>query len=112
MAPLWAATSLAAADRMDKVVEPGWRCAAHDRAAPCLDLSTCQRGAARQGDRFRLRRARRPSAAQGFVKHREKLAKRARAAGVGAIFVLPRRDLQAVPFPEANINGMKKQALT
>ena len=39
----------AAADRMDPGwVEPGWRCASHDRVAPCLDLSTCRRGAARR----------------------------------------------------------------
>ena len=37
-----------------------------------------------------------------------KTSKEGAAAGVDAIFVLPRRDLQNVPFPEANVNGMKK----
>ena len=87
---LWAATSLAAADRMDPGwVEPGWRCASHDRAAPCLDLSTCRRGAARRKAIVSVFDAHGDTSAtlQGFVKHREKLAKRARAAGVDAIFV-------------------------
>ena len=107
---LWGC-GLAAADRMDPGwVEPGWRCASHDRAAPCLDLSTCRRGAARRKAIVSVFDAHGDTSAtlQGFVKHREKLAKRARAAGVDAIFVLPRRDLQNVPFPEANVNGMKK----
>ena len=45
------------------------------------------------------------------MKHRERLAKSARAAGVDSIFVLPRRDLQAVPFPEANMKLMKKAGI-
>ena len=70
---LWAATSLAAADRMDPGwVEPGWRCAAHDRAAPCLDLSTCRRGAARRKAIVSVFDAHGDTSAtlQGFVKHR------------------------------------------
>ena len=110
---LWGC-GLAAADRMDPGwVEPGWRCASHDRAAPCLDLSTCRRGAARRKAIVSVFDAHGDTSAtlQGFVKHRERLAKRARAAGVDAIFVLPRRDLQAVPFPEANMKLMKKAGI-
>ena len=111
---LWAATSLAAADRMDPGwVEPGWRCASHDRAAPCLDLSTCRRGAARRKAIVSVFDAHADTSAtlHHFVKHRERLAKSARAAGVDSIFVLPRRDLQAVPFPEANMKLMKKAGI-
>ena len=78
---LWGC-GLAAADRMDPGwVEPGWRCAAHDRAAPCLDLTTCRRGAARRKAIVSVFDAHGDTSAtlQGFVKHRERLAKRARS---------------------------------
>ena len=110
---LWAATSLAAAGRSTHDQIPGWRCGVHDRPVSCLDLSTCRRGAARRKAIVSVFDAHADTSAtlHHFVKHRERLAKSARAAGVDSIFVLPRRDLQAVPFPEANMKLMKKAGI-
>lgn len=90
--------------------EPGWRCSSHDRAAPCFDVSTCRRGAARRKGIVSVFDAYGDTSAtlKSFVGHREKLAKAARRAGVDAIFVLPRRDLQVVEFPGADVERMRR----